>query len=41
MHSFTNPDADKAGQPSFLRYDARADKRSWTQMATLLGEVFA
>jgi dienelactone hydrolase len=41
VHSFTNPDADKAGQPDFLRYDARADKRSWKQMATLLDEVFA
>ena len=41
VHSFTNPDADKAGQPGFLRYDAPADRRSWTQMAALLGEVFA
>jgi len=41
VHSFTNPDADKAGQPGFLRYDARADKRSWSQMAALLDEVFA
>src|ERR1700751_577175 len=40
VHSFTNPDADKAGQPEFLRYDARADKRSWKQMAALLEEVF-
>jgi dienelactone hydrolase len=41
VHSFTNPDADKAGQPEFLRYDERADKRSWKQMAALLEEVFA
>ena len=41
VHSFTNPDADKAGQPNFLRYDAQADKRSWTEMAALLQEVFA
>jgi dienelactone hydrolase len=41
VHSFTNPEADQAGQPDFLRYDARADKRSWTQMAFLLEEVFA
>ena len=41
VHSFTNPEADKAGQPDFLRYDARADKRSWMQMAALLEEVFA
>jgi len=41
VHSFTNPDADQAGQPDFLRYDARADKRSWREMAALLEEVFA
>jgi len=41
VHSFTNPDADKAGRPEFLRYDARADRRSWKEMADLLEEVFA
>ena len=41
VHSFTNPDADAVGQPNFLLYDAQADKRSWTQMAALLQEVFA
>jgi dienelactone hydrolase len=41
VHSFTNPAADQAGQPAFLRYDARADRRSWTQMTALLEEVFA
>jgi dienelactone hydrolase len=41
VHSFTNPEADKVGQPDFLRYDARADKRSWKQMTALLNEVFA
>jgi hypothetical protein len=41
VHSFTNPDADKAGNPAVLRYDARADRRSWASMAGLLQEVFA
>lgn len=41
VHSFTNPEADKAGNPAVLRYDARADRRSWAQMADLLQEVFA
>lgn len=41
VHSFTNPDADKAGMTQVLRYDARADKRSWSQMTALLQEVFA
>ncbi len=41
VHSFTNPEADKAGRPEFLRYDERADRRSWQEMAALLAEVFA
>jgi dienelactone hydrolase len=40
VHSFTNPEADKLGQPQFARYDARADQRSWEEMASLLAEVF-
>ncbi|HZZ86745.1 MAG TPA: dienelactone hydrolase family protein [Caulobacteraceae bacterium] len=40
VHSFTNKDADKAGRPEFLRYDANADRRSWQQMAMLMAEVF-
>jgi dienelactone hydrolase len=40
VHSFTNPEADKMGRPEFARYDARADRRSWRQMADLLEEVF-
>lgn len=40
VHSYTNPDADKAGMPDVLRYDARADRRSWRQMASLLEEAF-
>jgi dienelactone hydrolase len=41
VHSFTNKDADKVGAPEFARYDAKADARSWRQMAALLEEVFA
>jgi dienelactone hydrolase len=41
VHSFTNKDADKAGRPEFLRYDANADRRSWSEMAALMAEVFA
>ena len=41
VHSFTNPHADRVGQPAFARYDEKADKRSWLQMAALLNEAFA
>ena len=41
VHSFTNRDADKAGRPEFLRYDERADRRSWREMAALMEDVFA
>ena len=40
VHSFTNKGVDQAGRPEALRYDARADRRSWKQMADLLEEVF-
>jgi dienelactone hydrolase len=40
VHSFTNPEADKAGNPAALRYDAGADKRPWTEMLALSDEVF-
>ena len=40
VHSFTNPEADQAGMPAVLRYDAQADRRSWWQMKGLLEEVF-
>jgi dienelactone hydrolase len=40
LHSFTNPDADKFGRPEFLRYDAGADKRSWTEMMSFFEEIF-
>lgn len=38
-HSFTNPDADKAGMDG-LAYDASADKRSWEAALGFLREVF-
>jgi dienelactone hydrolase len=38
-HAFTNPNADKAGLPP-LKYDAKADRRSWTALKDFLGEVF-
>jgi dienelactone hydrolase len=37
-HSFTNPDADKAGI-EMLKYDAKADQRSWADMQALFNEV--
>lgn len=38
-HSFTNPDADKAGLAA-LAYDAEADRQSWAAMLALLGETW-
>ncbi|HEY3734081.1 MAG TPA: dienelactone hydrolase family protein [Streptosporangiaceae bacterium] len=38
VHSFTNPDA--AGSNPALKYDRRADERSWRAMLDLFGEVF-
>jgi dienelactone hydrolase len=38
-HSFTNPDADKAGMPN-LKYDAKADQQSWEVLQRTLKEVF-
>ena len=38
VHSFTNPEAD--GSNPALRYDRRADERSWRAMLDLFGEVF-
>jgi dienelactone hydrolase len=40
VHSFTNPQADKMGHPEQLRYDAKADARSWLQMQALFQESF-
>jgi dienelactone hydrolase len=39
-HSFTNPDAGSAGVPG-LKYDAKADARSWSLMQDFLTEVFS
>jgi dienelactone hydrolase len=38
-HSFTNPDADKAGVPG-LAYNPTADKQSWEALLKMLREVF-
>src|SRR5436190_13263388 len=38
-HAFTNPNADQAGLPP-LKYDAKADRRSWAAMKDFLNEVF-
>jgi dienelactone hydrolase len=40
VHSFTNPQADGRGRPESVRYDARADARSWAAMRALFDEVF-
>ena len=39
-HSFTNPDADSKGIDG-LRYDPKADQRSWSHMKTFFAEIFA
>ena len=39
-HSFTNPDADKAGMDA-LGYSASADARSWAHMNVFFEEVFS
>jgi dienelactone hydrolase len=38
-HSFTDPYADAVGLPG-IKYDAQADRRSWTAMLALFDEVF-
>lgn len=38
-HSFTNPDAHKAGMDA-LAYDAEADRKSWAKMLELFQDVF-
>ena len=38
VHSFTNPDADKLGNPA-LAYNATADRRSWAAMLALFEEA--
>lgn len=41
VHSFTNPEADKLGNPAMMKYSASADKRSWAKMIGFFDEVFA
>ena len=38
-HSFTNPDADKAGMAA-LKYSKSADERSWSHMKLFFDEIF-
>jgi dienelactone hydrolase len=38
-HGFTNPDAGKYGIEN-LKYDAKADQRSWAEMQDFFGEIF-
>lgn len=38
-HTFTNWRADNWGRPDFARYDAGADRRSWTSMIAILRET--
>jgi dienelactone hydrolase len=40
VHSFTNPEASKLGNPAFAAYNEQADMRSWSEMLTLFGEIF-
>jgi dienelactone hydrolase len=40
VHSFTNPEADRRGQPERARYDAKADARSWAEMCAFFEEIF-
>jgi dienelactone hydrolase len=41
VHSFTNPDAAKAGRPDAVRYSADSDRRSWKSMQEWFVETFA
>lgn len=43
VHSFTNPDADRAGKEFNLplAYNAEADKESWHEMQTFFERIFA
>lgn len=40
VHSFTNPDAGKAGIPG-VAYNEKAALRSWSHMKTFFDEIFA
>ena len=39
VHAFTNPDADDPDNG--MKYDARADRRSWNSLTAFLSEIFA
>jgi dienelactone hydrolase len=39
VHSFTNETASRANRPNAVRYDAKADRRSWQSMQNLLAEA--
>ena len=41
VHSFTNENAAAAGMPEAIRYDAKADARSWATLVGFLHELFA
>ncbi len=41
VHGFTNPAVDKMNMPERLRFDAKADRRSWAQMSDFFDEIFA
>jgi len=38
-HAFTNPQADKSGNPDVMAYDVRADRRSWESFRLFLEEL--
>jgi dienelactone hydrolase len=40
VHSFSNPDADKAGRTEVSRYNAKAAAHSWTSMLEFFKEIF-
>src|SRR2546429_114673 len=39
VHAFTNPDADKVGMDN-IKYNEKADHRSWQAMRTFFTDVF-
>ena len=39
VHAFTNPASDAVGSPN-IKYNAKADERSWAAMNELFGEAF-
>jgi dienelactone hydrolase len=40
VHSFTNQTASRANRPAAVRYDAKADRRSWESLQNLFAEAF-